>query len=195
MKYYIKTCPRTQIPVVSLVVVFAKDFPSQSQSQSQKYLSNHLNNFYGRSYSNFDDAKVYRDAKSINWIALYHIWNVHCAAEYTLLSLFDAHAPLNKIKSKSHQPCWITRDFSSCIDKGNTKVISANVDRLHIMKHAGAQLAAEVIEREGYSRGNILTMLWMNANGTHALWPTKQQSRNITNINGKTDQTAIWPMN
>ena len=76
--------------------------------------------FEGRSYRNFSETDLYHDAKNINWLPLYTVNDVNAATDIfnsVLLDLFDLHAPITKIKCKSHQPKWITGEFLSLIDE------------------------------------------------------------------------------
>ena len=74
---------------------------------------------HSRSYRQFDEQSFYNDMSHINWLPLYVINDIDHAVDYVnrvLLSVFDKHAPVKKIKCKSDQPKWITGDFLSCID-------------------------------------------------------------------------------
>ena len=158
--------------------------------------------FMGRSYREFDETLLYRYMCSINWLPLYLLTDVDHAAEYlncVLLEIFDVHAPVKKIKSKSNQPKWVTGDFLSAID---AREHICNIFTKHPMLENAARRwqAITLVKRmKNQLKRNYISEALSDCKGDSkqiwkiikGLWPSKQKENRISGIEGHTDELEM----
>ena len=142
------------------------------------------------------------DVIAFNWIPLYCLHDVDQSADFlsqTLLSIFDKHAPITKIKCKDNQAKWVTGEFLSLLD-----------EREHIgticSKHPTLQNLARkrdvnrrIKQMKRALKRNYVADAIESARGDtkktwkiiKELWPTKQKRTKISKVGEETDPIAV----
>ena len=171
-------------------------------SRKRQKIKRDVSYIQGRSYRQFDGNNLYRDVSSFNWIPLYCINDVDQAASFlshALLSIFDKHAPIKKIKCKTNQAKWVTGEFLSLLDE---REHIGTICSKHPTQHNFARkrdVNRQIKQMKRALKRNYIADAIESCRGDtkktwkiiKELWPNKQKQTRINKLGDETEPIAI----
>ena len=149
-----------------------------------------------RSYRQFNESAFKLDVQNLNWSMVTDCPDVDIATHLftrMLLDVIDKHAPYRQLKLREFAPKWLNTEYLSLVDAREywCKKFKKNPTEFNLYQKNKAINDCKVLKielQQNYFKDKIeqhkhdSKKLWKTLK---EIWPTKQRSCNIRQINGK----------